>query len=487
MCPHKHNYIYICQNNFNNFKAIILKIDDILFEIPIKKYPCFKDKLIMSTMVKNEDSYILQWINFYITLGIDNFIIYDNSESDNTRYHSIEKSSNLKIKLEELINNGLVILIKWKYPKYLKKSGISGQTTQQNHSLHAFKTSKLIGFFDIDEYFNPLKSNSIQEAFDSIITKNNIDINTIGGFQICNKFFYNSKNLPTENYNFLQITNCKEQSKNNYHNNHQKCFIIPRNVNIFSIHRITDGKKIYICDHTDVIFNHYYFLNKKNRGNDSTTLYDDSILRFIPRLPTLTKANNKSINKYSPCLANEDLKLFKHYLDKSNFYLEYGSGGSTIEASLHSNIKHIYSIESDLQWYSLVKKQINDIKHVTLKYIDMKTKPNTWGFPGSTSTKDDWLNYSNELYNCVFLSNLDLILIDGRFRVATCLKCFSKIQKNCKIFFDDFLNRKHYHIILDYFEILQSTSNNRAVIMIKKNNVSEPTRELISKYENDKR
>ena len=77
---------------------------------------------------------------------------------------------------------------------------------------------------------------------------------------------------------------------------------------------------------------------------------------------------------------------------------------------------------------------------------------------------------------------LDLILIDGRFRVACCLKCFNKISDECIIAFDDFLDRPQYHIVLDYYEIVEKTNNN-SLVFLKKKAASGPEEELIKKYE----
>jgi hypothetical protein len=88
------------------------------------------------------------------------------------------------------------VLIQWNYPYRLPVSGISGQTTQQNHSIYAFKTSKYIGLFDIDEYVNMQKKNvnNIGMFLEEIIKENNIDTETIGSFQLLNKLFYNRHN-----------------------------------------------------------------------------------------------------------------------------------------------------------------------------------------------------------------------------------------------------------------------------------------------------
>ena len=81
-----------------------------------------------------------------------------------------------------------------------------------------------------------------------------------------------------------------------------------------------------------------------------------------------------------PHLSKNDKKLFYKYLDKGNVYFEYGSGGSTYQASIRKNIKTIYSVESDISWQ---KKLNKTIKHDNINYIynEMETKPNTWGNP----------------------------------------------------------------------------------------------------------
>ena len=120
----------------------------------------------MSTMVYNEDNYIRQWIQFHLNIGVTRFIIYDNSKiNDYKSYKSVEKSSDLKKVLSDFIEKGIVVLIEWSYPKRLNISGISGQTTHQNHSIYAFRNSKYIGLFDIDEYINMQNNTNINNFF----------------------------------------------------------------------------------------------------------------------------------------------------------------------------------------------------------------------------------------------------------------------------------------------------------------------------------
>ena len=185
-----------------------------------------------------------------------------------------------------------------------------------------------------------------------------------------------------------------------------------------------------------------------------------------------------------PELSANDMKMFYQYLDKATVYFEYGSGGSTYQANLRPNIQKIYSVESDKTWMNKLNTSIKNNSKITYLYNEMGTKPRTWGFPSKSCDKSKLANYSEHIRNLSVeeRSKIDLVMIDGRFRVACCLKCFEVINDGCYIAFDDFLNRKNYHIILVYYEIVEKTEDKRMVILRKKKNISIPD-ELIKKYE----
>jgi len=185
-----------------------------------------------------------------------------------------------------------------------------------------------------------------------------------------------------------------------------------------------------------------------------------------------------------PWFEKKDKQMFYKYLDKCKNYFEYGSGGSTYQASIRNNIQKIYSVESDKEWYKIVKDKIKSNNFIYF-YNEMETLPNNWGEPGPNSTQIQHKNYSNyiKILNEEEQKSIDLILIDGRFRVACCLKCFDIINYDCLIAFDDFLNRPDYHIVLNYFDIVNKTSDNKMVILKKKKNIDTIQNELILKYE----
>lgn len=185
-----------------------------------------------------------------------------------------------------------------------------------------------------------------------------------------------------------------------------------------------------------------------------------------------------------PSFAENDKAMFYKHLDNSKIYFEFGSGGSTYQASIRKNIEKIFSVESDKDWYNILQKKINS-NNVNLFYNEMNTLPNNWGSPGPNCPTLNKINYSNhmKILSDIDKKSIDLVLIDGRFRIACCLKCFDIINSKCLIAFDDFLNRPHYHVVLDYYDIIEKTIDNRMVILQKKTNINTIPNDLIQKYE----
>ena len=188
-------------------------------------------------------------------------------------------------------------------------------------------------------------------------------------------------------------------------------------------------------------------------------------------------------------LNENDKEMFYNYLDKASVYFEYGSGGSTYQAYIRDNIKKIYSVESDKEWHDKLRSIIkDDKKKIDYRYCEMYTKSKSYGYPGPNSTKDQWINYSDQIRKLDEKSrkSIDLVMIDGRFRTACCLKCFDIVNNDCLIAFDDFLadGREHHHVVLEYYDIIDKTEDKRMVVLKKKANIKTIPIDIIKKYEN---
>ena len=275
------SYIYTLP--YVNYTPFInLRIKDTDYQnVKVNLYPDLTDKIIMSTMVKNEDDYIIQWIEYHLSLGIQHFIIYDNKDTPKwlfpSKSSSLHKESDLESLLDNYIKKGVVILLNWPYLPELGFGGLnSGQHTQLNHCLNCFKESKYLCNFDVDEYINPQHFQTLESQLNYIIEKNDVSLNNLSCFKIEAKFFHNFKNKCTNGYNFLKITNCEKSTRKN---KCEKLIIIPKNTYTIGPHMVFRGNTPMLSvSENDMFCNHYFFLNKEERGREVTRYTDESIL-----------------------------------------------------------------------------------------------------------------------------------------------------------------------------------------------------------------
>jgi UDP-glucose 4,6-dehydratase len=165
----------------------------------------------------------------------------------------------------------------------------------------------------------------------------------------------------------------------------------------------------------------YYISNDKLKklGWKIEVSFEEGLKRLI----------NKEII-LEPHLTQKDKMMFYKYLDNCKYYFEFGSGGSTYKAFNTKKIEKIYSVESDKSWYDIINKINKNNKESYLLLVDLECEKNTFGHPGKNSKREDWKRYSDTIINIGNENSkkIDLVMIDGRFRVACCLKCFDVIN-----------------------------------------------------------
>ncbi len=164
-----------------------------------------------------------------------------------------------------------------------------------------------------------------------------------------------------------------------------------------------------------------------------------------------------------PYMKNDEIKLFQKYLLTSQRFLEFGSGGSTLYA-IEQGVPQIMSLETDKSWLDKLQKdpQIQEkIKKSELELVFQDLFVDWWKYvswapeslPIPEELVEKWKNYSNLLLKKKF--NPDLVLIDGRFRVASLLKLYHTLSEKCIILFHDYSIRPQYHIVEDFFTPLE--------------------------------
>lgn len=144
---------------------------------------------------------------------------------------------------------------------------------------------------------------------------------------------------------------------------------------------------------------------------------------------------------------------FLDRLTKASFYLEYGSGGSTVVAA--SLKKPFVSVDSDRVYLESVRKKTAqyDLSNGHLLHANIGITT-AWGFPLlKTETPGRlvrWKNYAELPWT--YNIRPDLILIDGRFRVHCALYSISRLD-DFEIMFDDYAGRPHYREVEKFAEL----------------------------------
>lgn len=158
-----------------------------------------------------------------------------------------------------------------------------------------------------------------------------------------------------------------------------------------------------------------------------------------------------------PHMTDGEQEMLIRYLSNSHYYLEFGSGGSTILASLLVQA-HVYSVDSSVEWQEKVKEECLKIKtplFPRLIPVDIG-QLGEWGFPLNHDRKFSWLNYYSLLWELCDAKKTDLCLIDGRFRVASFMSALLNCRDDSVLLIHDFDSRPQYHIIRDVADEIES-------------------------------
>ena len=180
-----------------------------------------------------------------------------------------------------------------------------------------------------------------------------------------------------------------------------------------------------------------------------------------------------------PLMNSAETNLLEKYISKVKTVFEFGCGGRTLYISSKKNIKKIYSVESDKEWIKHVKDGLP--KKAKVFYVDINADSSNHGHPKNDEKIDEWPKYS------AFLKSRrnyfpDLILVDGRFRVACCLQSIGKMKKDSYLLVHDFDTKvRSYGAIEKYFDRIDQ-ADSLHVFRKKENIQQKQLRKDLKKY-----
>ena len=181
-------------------------------------------------------------------------------------------------------------------------------------------------------------------------------------------------------------------------------------------------------------------------------------------------------------LFDGDNSLFKLTLSSSKIYAEYGCGESTVWVANNTSSK-ILSVDSSQEWIEKVKERVSKSDILKIHWVDLG-KLGSWGTPLSYDNSLNFKDYTDWIWKQDL--SPDVVLVDGRFRVACFLTSLLNSKEGTRIIFDDYTNRPHYHFVENFVMPFQ-TCGRQALFMVPSKNLidSKQVMEALEKFRFD--
>lgn len=453
-------------------------------------------KKILCCIMKSEELYLLEWIAFHRNEGFTHLIIGDNGGSS--------QQTEVLRKLDGLGVIERVDLLGQSRPQIAFYNSILMRDLPEDI---------LIGFIDTDEFLIPTEEDTLAATIlDRIFADQRV------GALGVNWSIFGSSNQVEYDPNPVVTRFCARAYRNFSPNRHVKTFVRAGAAKAFAgnphsvvlneglIYVNTEGQELKwgpeglgisnSATWRKLKLNHYILKSKaefdlrKVRGsatsekNDSVKLakeffqqfdknnvteklVDIRIIALEHELERLRRAlegiipvkNIIGIKPDRPPLtfSLEVSEFIKQKYTNTTSIVEYGSGGSTLIGA-QSERTTIFSVESDPNWTKKIRDWLRfepQKGKVVFNHVDIgPTKEG--GFPQDETRRSAWINYSMSVWERGDLIHPDIVLVDGRFRVACFLATMMNIRRPTTVLFDDYTDRPHYHVVEEFFVPVQT-------------------------------
>lgn len=164
-----------------------------------------------------------------------------------------------------------------------------------------------------------------------------------------------------------------------------------------------------------------------------------------------------------------DLLILQLHTRGAQLYFEWGSGGST--SWVAPLAQRAWSVDNNKEWCTKVAGRpdiqfwvVNGV--LTLVCVEMgPTQP--WGFPSPVSSPALFLDYVNAI-EASGHNAFDVVMVDGRFRVACGLKALWHLAPSGKLVVHDWERVWYHEPLLRFYNILEVTATGQMVVLTPK-------------------
>jgi hypothetical protein len=183
-------------------------------------------------------------------------------------------------------------------------------------------------------------------------------------------------------------------------------------------------------------------------------------------------------------LQPDEVEFLQRHLSSSRHYLEFGAGVSTLMAVKTPSLESIDSVESSQPFIDDLLRDTEASAasaqgRLRVHVVDIGPT-GAWGGPTDPSTRNRWPDYSSRVFTKP--SDSDLVLVDGRFRVACCLSALLRTGPETRILIHDFSWRKEYFVVLKFCDVIERL-NSFVSLRRKKDIDARKAERLLRKYQ----
>jgi hypothetical protein len=440
-------------------------------------------RIAIGAILKNEAPYLLEWIAYHRAIGVREFFLADNLSTDGT--------SEL---LADLDRRGWVHRVPFPDPE-----GGRAQTEAYAHIYETFGSSvDWIAFIDGDEFIVtesadlPTYLSSVVRPDVGAVSLNwavygSSGLHSPDGRPVLERLHSRAKRDEVKNLHYKSIvrTGLDADVRHPHHAGLPSGYLnVDSTGNTLAVSE-TEG----ISDAVEwrgARINHYVvksfaeFKAKQGRGRADKSVpprpdsffaehdFNDEFDPVASHLVELMLEERAAIEQDIsigvqersvglPAMSPVEIAFYRELLSRCPAVVEFGMGGSTALAAQRTG-GVVHSVESNFQWADRVSldphvSRAIQNKRAFLHRVDVGRTDNL-GYPLDDASAQRWPLYYRSVWGHLRPSAIDMVLVDGRFRVACALTSIAWCRDNALIVIHDFWTREHYHVVLDFTDVV---------------------------------